>query len=84
MHRLRTKLAVIGMFVPIAGGFLGVGLANYTESGSFSFYKEARSAEWVPQRQYVAAIETTDLERLSATAERSRTSESLRAYSGAD
>ncbi len=55
------KIAVGLMAVSVCGGMAGMGLANYTESGSFHFYKQARMPEWRPEPEYVAAVQTSDL-----------------------
>ena len=62
-RELIAKLMLGCMAVTMAGGVAGVGLANYTESGSFEFYRQARVSEWTPPRSetQTAALESTDL-----------------------
>jgi hypothetical protein len=55
-----AKLAIGGLVVSLGGGLAGVGLANYVESGSFEFYRQARVADWTPEPAR-ARFQSTDL-----------------------
>lgn len=58
---LFARLALGGLGIGICGMLGGIGLANYAESGSFHFYRQARVAEWepgLPPRP--SAFESTD------------------------
>jgi hypothetical protein len=66
---LILRLALGAAAVSAMGGLAGLGLANYVESGSFHFYKQARASVWdpAPAEDYASlpAIEATDLAVLS-------------------
>ena len=76
-----AKLALFGIGTCLAGCVGGIGLANYTESGAFGFYREAQMAEWAPQADYVAAVETRDLQLAMRDDDGARQT-SFEAYSG--
>lgn len=59
---LFAKLALGVLCISTGGMLAGMGLADYAESGSFQFYRQARAAEWEPDLPpQPAAIESTDL-----------------------
>lgn len=41
-----AKLMLGGLAVCACGGVAGIGLANYTTSGSFEFYRQASASAW--------------------------------------
>jgi hypothetical protein len=45
-RELWAKLALGCAGIFTSGGLMGVGLANYVESGSFHFYREASARAW--------------------------------------
>lgn len=55
MVALRAKLAIGSLGGLALAGLLGAGLANYTESGAFAFYKQPRIAAWAPVQTADAA-----------------------------
>lgn len=55
MVALRAKLAIGSLGGLTLAGLLGAGLANYTESGAFAFYKQPRMAAWAPVQTAEAA-----------------------------
>ena len=57
-----AKLAIGSLGIGIGGMLAGIGLANYTQSGSFEFYRQARVAEWEPTLPpQPTPVESTDL-----------------------
>ena len=57
-----AKLLIGCLAVTTMGSVAGVGLANYAESGSFEFYRQARASEWTPSRTEArTALESIDL-----------------------
>ncbi|NIJ20383.1 hypothetical protein FHS95_002075 [Sphingomonas naasensis] len=59
---LFAKLGLGFVGICACGTMAGIGLANYTESGSFQFYRQARMAAWEPTLPpQSTALESTDL-----------------------
>lgn len=59
---LLARLALGCLGIGLGGTLAGMGLANYTESGSFQFYREARMETWQPEPPpQPTVIESSDL-----------------------
>jgi len=57
-----AKLALGCAGIGLCGGMAGMGLANYTASGSFEFYKQQRLSDWEPELPVQpTALQSTDL-----------------------
>jgi len=57
-----AKVALGCAGICMSGGLAGVGLANYTTSGSFEFYKQRPLSDWEPVAStQSASLQTTDL-----------------------
>ena len=57
-----AKLAMVCAGIFAAGGVAGMGLANYTTSGSFDFYRQHSVSAWQPELPpQAAALQSTDL-----------------------
>lgn len=46
LRTLLARLAIGAAVIGAGGSVAGVGLANYTESGDFHFYKQPRMGAW--------------------------------------
>ena len=54
---LMAKLALGCAGIFIGGSLMGLALANYVESGSFHFYREASARAWTAQASEVRPID---------------------------
>lgn len=50
-RELMAKLALGCAGIFMGGSLMGVGLANYVESGSFHFYREASARAWAARAE---------------------------------